>query len=472
MTAPLAAAGPLAPRRLPWLVGAAAAALYLAVPAARYNFDGVACAIAVDLGDLRHLVHGNHLGYGILGYGWFSLWKLAGYQGPALYALQALSSLLGAAAAGVLARLLMGLGLRPATAATAALGLAVSEFYWTWSLEAQVYPLGALFLALTAAEAFRERPRPVLLGLFHAGAMLGHVGHVMFAPAVAWLLWKRPKDVLAWAASAAAALLAAYAAAALFCVKPASYEDARVWLLGSAALTLDKHFLWHGGWTWANLAGWLFTSTRMWGAGTLGAAAGWGLAALGARTAAPGPRRRAALACVIGLFGYALLFMSWEPRTPVYRVSDFILLWVLIALGVDAWPGRETVKRALPAAAVVALGAWNLVAVVLPGGDPGRNVPLRTVLRLAAAWPENAWVVAGGQYQVYIPYFAHRRPIDARYYEGRPEALAARLAALSAAGEPVFVMPGTLTPEWRQRLGALAHDAVDDSGELWRLKRR
>lgn len=459
------------PRRLPLLTAAAVGALYLAFPAARYNFDGVACAIAVDLGDLRHLVHGNHLGYGILGYWWFSLWQALGYSGPALYALQALSSLLGAAGVGALCALLLDLGLAPGLALAAALGCAVSEYYWVWSLESQVYALGACFLAFGLREALRERPRPVRLGLLLAGAALGHVGHAMFAPAVAWLLRKRPKDLAVCAASSAAALLAAYALAARFCVRPASYEEIRVWLLGSAALTLDKRFFWHGGWSLANLAGWLTTATRMWGGGVLGAAAGWGLAALGARGADGAAKKRAALACAIALAGYAVLFISWEPRTPVYRVSDFVLLWTLVALAADALPVAAASKTAVVGAFAAALGVTNLVRTVIPNGRPENNAALQTVRRLTPSWPDKAWIVAGDQYTVYIPYFAHRAVIDPRYFDADPAALEARVKLLAAAGDPVFALPAALTPEWKERLGALPKQELA-GGELWRLTGR
>lgn len=456
----------LAPGRLPLTAGAAALALYLAFPAARYNFDGVACAIAVDLGDLKHLVHGNHLGYGILGYWWFSLWQALGYAGPALYALQVLSSLLGAATVAAVCALLLDLGVAPGLALAAAMGCGVSEYFWTWSLESQVYPLGALFLALCAREAVRESPRPVRLGLLLTGAALGHVGHAMFAPALAWRLRREPRRLALAALASALSFAAAYALAARFCVRPSSAEEVRVWLLGSAALTLDKRFFWHGGWTPANLAGWLAASVRMWGGGALGAAFGWGLAAFGARGAEPGPKRRAARVFVAGLAGYALLFLSWEPRTPVYRVSDFVLLWPLIALGLDSLPNSPRAKTAFLAAAVAALGLTNLVRTVIPGSDPANNAALQTVRRLTPSWPEKAWVIAGDQYTVYIPYFAHRAVIDPRYFNGAPEALAERIKTLTGAGDPVFALPAALTPEWRERLSALPRQELA-GGELW-----
>ena len=125
-------------RKVPQLAAAIAALVYLSYPSARYNFDGIACAIAVDLSDFRHLVHGNHLTYGILVWLWFELWRLLGYSGASLPAIQVMSSLLGAAGVGIFVRLLLRCGIRPALAMTAAAGLMVSQVYWTWSLEAQV----------------------------------------------------------------------------------------------------------------------------------------------------------------------------------------------------------------------------------------------------------------------------------------------------------------------------------------------
>ncbi|TBR20946.1 hypothetical protein EPO15_11635, partial [bacterium] len=72
------------PTRLtPFLVGSAALGLYLVFPSLRHNFDGVACAIAVELGDFRHLVHGNHLAYGLVGFAFHRLLHLFGLGLPA-----------------------------------------------------------------------------------------------------------------------------------------------------------------------------------------------------------------------------------------------------------------------------------------------------------------------------------------------------------------------------------------------------
>ncbi len=454
---------------LPGSAGLATLALYLSFPAAKFNFDGVACAVAVELGDLRHLVHGNHLAYGILGYWWFSFWKALGYSGPALLSLQALSSLFGAAGVGVFAHLLLQLGLRPRLAMISAFGLAVSEYYWVWSLESQVYLLGAFFMILTAHEATRERPHHVRLGLFQAGAVLGHVGNVMLIPAVLYLLGQDRRRQARYLASMTAALLISYALAGVFCIRPHSFEEIRVWLLGSAALSPDRSFNWHGSSTFLSVAGWMRHSLRLWGAGPWSFLVAAPLAAYGALSTKHG---RLAPACVIWLAGYACLFLLWEPGTPVYRVTDLAPLWLLMALGMEALSARRKGANIAYAGFVALLGAWNLLRVVRPNSDPRNNVAFQTTLAIGRQVPENAWVVASGLYQIYVPYFVSRHPIDVRYYEGREALLQARLRLHISNGEPVFVMTKTLAPQWQTWFAALPHEDLGGEGEgrLYRLR--
>jgi len=47
--------------RFPGIVFAASVLLYFSFRSLFFNFDGVACAIAVEMGDFKHLLHGNHL---------------------------------------------------------------------------------------------------------------------------------------------------------------------------------------------------------------------------------------------------------------------------------------------------------------------------------------------------------------------------------------------------------------------------
>ena len=64
---------------------------------------------------------------------------------------------------------------------------------------------------------------------------------------------------------------------------------------------------------------------------------------------------------------------------------------------------------------------------------------VRDALRVARDTPPQAWVVTEARGQVYVPYFAGRKPINLRYFEGRPGDLLLRLESLRIGGEPVFV---------------------------------
>ncbi len=226
-------------KALPWWLGAGASLFYLCYPSYFFNFDGVACAIAVDLGDWAHLVHGNHLGYGPLALIFARFWGLLGYSGPSLPLLGALDSLLGGAGVGAFAALLLRVGLGPWGALAGGLALASSYAWWFWSLEAQVYMLGALFMILAASEVISERPRPLRVGLLLSVAVLGHVGHLFFVPAGLYALASGPAgDRRRWRPFLLSLILTtagAYALAGLLCVRPTNFGELRLWLLGSAA---------------------------------------------------------------------------------------------------------------------------------------------------------------------------------------------------------------------------------------------
>ncbi|HAZ07730.1 MAG TPA: hypothetical protein DCZ01_04220 [Elusimicrobia bacterium] len=430
-------------RRLCFAVFAAALLLYLAFRSLYFNFDGVACAIAVELSDFKHLVHGNHLAYGVVGWLFNRAWLILGYKGPALLALQILDGLLGAAGAAVLASLVRRSGRPDREAALAGAALAVSHAWWFWSLEAQVYMLGALFAALAAREALGERPRPAVIGVWQACAALGHVGHLMALPALAWLLAKKKgRKALAPSLGAfAAVLLVSYAAAGLLAVRPRCELELRLWLLGSAALGKHRTFLWHSTAPLDALRAWSVMTLRVFCefSGRTGAAwlAGLVLAALPIAAAARGAHQggREARFWLLWLAGYATLFLFWEPFTIVYRVSDLIGLWALVMLGLDSW--RPLARTAALVAWTAAAGAYNLAFVVRPASAPASNPEYLEARWVSAHTPENAWVFAVGRGPVYLSYFAHRNPLELRYLEDE-KSLFTRLDVLRARGEKVF----------------------------------
>jgi hypothetical protein len=436
-------------RRLCAAVFVAALLLYLSFRSLFFNFDGVACAIAVELSDFKHLVHGNHLAYGVLAWLFDRAWRLLGYGGRAILPLQVLDSLLGAAGAAVFASLLRRSGRSEREAALGAAALAVSQAWWFWSLEAQVYMLGALFAALAAREVLAEKPRPAHVGFWLACAVLGHVGHLMALPALGWLLTRKAgrRSLAPCAATLVAVLLAAYAAAGLLAVRPRSLEELRLWLLGSAALGVDRAFSWHSvGWA-AAVPEWTKMTLRIFcdfaGRSGLAWTAGVALAALPLAAAARGAARggREARFWLFWLAGYAALFLNWEPGTIVYRVGDLLGLWALALLGLQDFSARA--RAGLLAAWTAAAGAYNLAFVVRPAADPASNADLVETKWVAAHAPPDAWVLATSRGAVYLPYFAGLKTVNLRYI-GDEAALDSRLDALAAAGGEVYATDRTL----------------------------
>lgn len=470
-------------KRSLWLVEAplfAAILLgYLSARSAFYNFDGVACAIAVDLSDFKHLVHGNHLAYGPIAWLFVRLWRVLGYAGTALYPMQVLSGLLGAAGAVVFASLLRRAGRSPREAALAALALAFSYAWWFWSLEAQVYMLGALFVALAARAALDEKADAIRVWLWTACAVLGHAGHIMAIPALAWAIKDAPRG-LRWKDVVPAVLLlvACYSAAAVFAVKPGTYDEWRLWLLGSAALGTSRAFEWHG----AGVAG-----LRDWARMTLRVFCDFdlvrGAPRAGGVLLALIPLAAAVRGAVAGGFyarfwsfwfaGYALLFSLWEPFTIVYRVPDLIALWALALEGLDALEVEGRPRAAALAVWLALAGLWNWTYGVRPATNPDNNADYAETAWAAARAPEDAWIVAVGRGQVYLPYFAARRPLNLRYLPDE-SALGARLDVLAARGEAVFVTERSLELSGRgQELAryGLTKDAVEGERTLYRVRR-
>lgn len=433
-----------APFPSPALTGAFALLLYLAFPSYLHNFDGLACAIAVELGDLKHLAHGNHLLYGVAAWLFHRTLELIGLRLDALWSLKVLGALLGAAGAAQLHRLLLRQGVPPRLAALGGAGLAISYGWWLWSLEPQVYMLGSVLLLATAGEALKERPSPARLAGWHALAILTHLANVLLVPLCLWAIWREGagdreglrRDVGRYVVLSAVLVLAGYLAAAELFVRPESWPQTRLWLLGSLALGEGRSFLWHGAPGLAGLWHWAKTGAKVVSPAWPLSIPLW-LAALWSLRGAQGPARRLAVAAWLWLPAYALLFHHWEPFTLVYRVSDLAPLWLAAAAACGSVRWRRT--TAVCAGYVALLAAANLLAGIRPIARPAANAVLQEALWIREQTPEPAWVAAWGDEEVYIPYFAHRRTLNLRYFQDRPDALSKRLWELMETGDPIYV---------------------------------
>src|SRR5581483_11901629 len=112
------------------------------------------------------------------------------------------------------------------------------------------------------------------------------------------------------------------------------------------------------------------------------------------------------------------LYLSWQPHIVVYHYSDVPILWLLLACAADAVALRRPAwtRAVAPAVAALALvlGGWNWAGAVRPGADAAANADLQRALWIGRRTPEGAWIVVHQIDQVYVPYFAHRKPMNLR----------------------------------------------------------
>lgn len=432
----------------------AGAALYLSFLSKVYVFEGLARAMPIELGEWRRLVNGNYLAYGLVGAAFHRLLGLFGLHPLAVVSLQVMDAFWGAAGLALHFALQRLLGAsRPAALAWAA-ALGVTLGWWSWSSEAENYIFSAFlvqgfFLVLALRLSGRRVPASLLGGL-HALAVTGHIVNGVLGLAAAYVVWstapkgRERRELLLYVAAAALGLFALYGAAWLF-VRP---QEPLRWFLGSASTAHGLNT--RSTWTFANLLTWLGTSGRAvaadpWGPGLgLGAlAAAFGLRGL------QGPSRKAASAAGLWLLGYALVFTRWEPYTGVYRVTDLPAFILLLSLAV---PARWSAPAGLALAALLA--AANLGAVTARA-DASRNPRLARMEALRTVSREGDWAAGEGGDELYIPYFAQRRPLVLGRFREQPQALRKAAAELAARGETLYFFRDTVAdPFWGPELKA------------------
>ena len=172
---------------LPWALFAAVLVVYLLFPTKNYYWDGIDFSYDIERAASSldpSLVHANHLLYSPLGHLAYRLARGLGFDARAVEALQVKNALLSALCALLLFHVLRRVTRSAYVAFSLALLFAFSATWWKFSTDADSYVVTTLFLV--AALRFLlpdERPRPLLVALLHAAAMLFHQLAVFFYPA-------------------------------------------------------------------------------------------------------------------------------------------------------------------------------------------------------------------------------------------------------------------------------------------------
>ena len=419
-----------------------------------WNFDGVACAAALELGNPLYFFHANHLLYGFLGYGF---WKLLGLPlglVRVLPALQVFTSLLASLGLVGVYRLNLSLLKNQMSALLLTLALSVTAAFWVWSIEAQVYTLGffplawATYVLLEYVGAHKY----IWVGLLHAAAILGHMMHFLWVvPALYWM-WDHPNAIRRYLKVLFLATTIPYVLVLAYVIAPRrDVAHILIWLKGSAGLTSDRSWAWHfpgktGPWIWLKS-----TVPALWGNfwpyGDIQVTTGLViLAAISIlvfltcllRSWTKRHEKEWKFSC-LWLAVYGLFLSTWEPSTLCYRMTDIIPFGILLALGLKAWRAPSQIFFAsLFFGSTLVL---NLYSRILPMHDISRNRVYQDTLSLSKiSSPNSLYITSGGLPWIYLLYFTGRTAWNAGSF--RPDSLTEEITRQKRS-RPVYVLKGS-----------------------------
>ncbi len=405
--------------------------LYLSLPSTFWNFDGVACAAALELGQMSYLFHANHLLYGFLG---FLFWKGIGLPlglSRSLPALQLFTSLLSCVGLVGLYQLLQSITQHRVSAMLLTLSMAVTAAFWVWSVEAQVYALGFLPLAwATYLLLHSEEPkRSVWVGMLHGAAVLGHLMHFLWViPALFWFK-NDQKAIRPYITTLLLTTITPYVLVVGFVIAPGrDLHRILIWLKGSVGLTADRHWSWHSvGWQ----GPWIYTKSTIlsfWGSfwpyGNTGVSFWlWIVAGLSIvhfvfliMRGWPQKVDKASRFAWLWLGVYGLFLSTWEPATLCYRMTDIIPFGILLALGLKTWKPTPQILIAL--SLLISTLSVNLLTRVMPMHRVELNSTYQEVLSLSKMTPpDSLYITNGGLPWIYLLYFTGRTAWNALSYE-------------------------------------------------------
>jgi hypothetical protein len=478
--------------------------LYLSFLSKAYVFEGLIRAMPIETGRWVHLLPGNYLLYGPLGLVFHTLLYTLGIHQPAVTSLQIMDAILGATGLAVFYRLLRRLGGDPVESAVASLLMGTSLGYWLWSTDAEDYILSTGLLLVTFAALVRyardKDVDPLLIGVLHGLAILGHIVNTIFAVVVLWFFitankrrW--PRDFARYSAAAGLIAGGAYLAVAVGVRHPDNFDELLRWFAGSAgrggaAISFGGGFSLANFWEWARMSLHIvgsfqpaYNHPEPWTLARPFLAVAWFLLAvfglaLALRWKTIYRKFPAVVGgCAIWLGVYALVFARWEPWTMVYRVSDLPPLWVLLFLSYRSLSVNRVFWRSAALALTLCLALGNLGAEIYPRSLESNNPHLARMRFVREHTSEQDWVTGDSrQDEIYLPYFAQRRPIVIQRYSGQPELLDSLIGALLTHGQSVIVTSRVLeSEEWklyfkRYRLTVQARDP--NGFELYLLNKK
>jgi hypothetical protein len=408
-------------------------AVYATLPTKNYYWDGVAFAQSIEQASgvtirsslfWTSIIHPNHLLYNSIGYFIWNATQNLGFHVRAIAVLQAMNMVAAAACACLMQLILLRTTHSAYLSTSLTLFFAFSAVFWKYSTDADAYILsvlclmGAFYLLIVSAE-----PRPLLVGLLHAGAMLIHQLAFLFFPAAALGLFLKGgwKAVWRYCFIAGGITLPAYYAGFWLEERETSPASFLRWLTSHSP---DVSFSFN---LPRNVAITISSYSRLFFGGTGHVLQFFGpfmlvtlifLALVLATLITLLLRYRADLrllarpdwasssfrVAVAWLSAYVVFLFFWLPHNTFYKL--FCLPAIVFLLGQWLAQYRGPRRRRL-ALFVATMALANLALYIFPYSRPDYNQALRFAARMRPLWPSGT-VVYYGEYTVddwFIRYF-------------------------------------------------------------------
>ncbi len=438
-------------------LGIAVFFIYITFLSKMYNYDGVACAMAVELGEMKNLFHGNHLIYGFIGYLFHHLIRIFfGYAGTALLSLQILNCLLGSIGVVLFFILMEKISKNITYAFFWSLFLAFSYSYWLWSMEAQVYLLGMVFILLLVIlllrydSSFHRDHKPgksilFILALCHGMAVLSHISHIIFIPVVCVCLWqyksnrkRNLRNIFFYLVVLAAFCVVSYLLVIIVVLKIFSLRGIYLWFLGNALDVSTNSLSWHGQLSLNNLLKipaslqdtiWInfkkvsfikqlfpFQIIKI----AVNISKIFFYSALFYLFLGFGKiyykHKFMINLCFVWLICYSLFFSTWEPGTIMYRMPELVPLYLLVFMSFSSLHINKKIKFFCLSGYLLSLVFSNFCGGIYPYSLNINNVNLERAFLVEENTSEEDLVLISGKGifaigKVYIPYFARRQTL-------------------------------------------------------------
>jgi hypothetical protein len=370
-------------------------AIYLLWPIKDFYWDGV--SFAIDIETAAVLLHPNHLVYNLAGYWFYQALRASGLPVRALYVLQTLDSLFAAASVVLVYRILRESAAREISAAFALL-FAFSATWWKFAADADAYIASVFFLLISYSILIARQPRPLLIAVAHAVAMLFHELAVFFFPAAAYSLYRKQglRAAMQYAILAFLLTIGVYGLAfrsghragpsAGFLSWITAHSPGSQWsfrlphnlgasFLGNVQLLLGGKLAGlHSGWIAKTGAALLVVALWL---SLKHVRAAWMRPAV-----SPAP-------LWIWIGSYSLFLFFFEPQNTFYRL--FYLPALIFLLG-------SSLRGAI-GLAIAAVFLWNFAFLIYPRSKPESNEALAFALCERQNWPAGSGIV----YHVFHP---------------------------------------------------------------------